>query len=143
MSPSTYGHDKYERTLAEWSCPMTNLNQELVKQGWCRWYRKYAPGDTVLEGLEKEAREGRKGLWVDPQPMPPWEWRKLISWRWRVWLQPMPPAQSLELSRQARRLTTVETPALHQTKLARAGGSSGETSLLLTLPDKLLCCLFR
>lgn len=25
-------------------------------------YRKYAPGDMVLEGLEKEAREARKGL---------------------------------------------------------------------------------
>ena len=30
----------------------------------------------MLEGLEKEAREGRKGLWADPQPVPPWEWRK-------------------------------------------------------------------
>jgi endonuclease YncB( thermonuclease family) len=53
-----------------------NLNQELVKQGWCWWYQKYAPGDTVLEGLEKDAREGKKGLWADPQPVPPWEWRK-------------------------------------------------------------------
>jgi len=52
------------------------LNQELVKQGWYLWYRKYAPGDTVLEGLEHEAREGRKGLWADPQPVPPWEGRK-------------------------------------------------------------------
>ena len=32
-----------------------NLNQELVKDGWCWWYRKYAPGDTELERLEKEA----------------------------------------------------------------------------------------
>ena len=48
----------------------------LVKDGWCWWYRKYAPGDTVLEGLEKEAREAKKGLWADPQPVPPWEWRK-------------------------------------------------------------------
>ena len=51
----------------------TNVNHELVKEGWCWWYRKYAPGDTVLEGLEKDAREARKGLWADPQRMPPWE----------------------------------------------------------------------
>ena len=73
----THGHDKYKRTLADVILPDgTNVNQELVKQGWCWWYRKYAPGDTVLEGLEHEAREARKGLWVDPQPIPPWEWRK-------------------------------------------------------------------
>ena len=48
----------------------------LVKEGWCWWYRKYAPGDTVLEGLETEARETRKGLWADSSPIPPWEWRK-------------------------------------------------------------------
>lgn len=39
-------------------------------------YRKYAPGDTALEGLEAEAREGQKGLRADPNPVPPWEWRK-------------------------------------------------------------------
>ncbi len=38
-------------------------------------HREYAPGDMVLEGLETEAREAKKGLWADPQPVPPWEWR--------------------------------------------------------------------
>jgi hypothetical protein len=45
----------------------------LVKDGWCWWYKKYAPGDTGLEGLEREAK---KGLWADPQPGPAWEWRR-------------------------------------------------------------------
>jgi endonuclease YncB( thermonuclease family) len=54
----------------------THVNHELVKDGWCWWYRKYATGDTVLEGLEKGAREAKKGLWADPQLVPPWEWRK-------------------------------------------------------------------
>jgi endonuclease YncB( thermonuclease family) len=61
----THGYDKYKRTLGDVILPDgMNLNQELVKQGWCWWYRKYAPGDTVLEGLEKEAREAKKGLWA-------------------------------------------------------------------------------
>lgn len=39
-----------------------------------------APGDNVLERLETEAREAGKGLWVDPAPVPPWEWRKRSQW---------------------------------------------------------------
>jgi len=72
----TYGKDKYGRTLADvLLLDGSNVNHTLVEDGWCWWYRKYAPGDTVLKGLEKEAREGKKGLWADPQPVPPWEWR--------------------------------------------------------------------
>lgn len=33
-------------------------------------------GDMVLEGLERDAREARKGLWGDPAPIPPWVCRK-------------------------------------------------------------------
>ncbi len=45
----------------------------LVTQGWCWWYRKYAPGDAVLEELVKVAREARKGLWAAPVQVPPGE----------------------------------------------------------------------
>lgn len=72
-----HGHDKYSRTIGDVLLPNgTNVNHILVKEGWCWWYRKYAPGDTVLEGLERDAQEWRRGLWADPQPVPPWEWRK-------------------------------------------------------------------
>ena len=47
---------------------LASANNSLVKNGWW-WYRRYAPGDTVLEGLEKDARERWKGLWADP----PWK----------------------------------------------------------------------
>ena len=73
----TFGKDKYKRTIADVLLPDgTNVNHELVKEGWCWWYRKYAPGNTVLARLETTAREAQKGLWVDPQPVPPWVWRK-------------------------------------------------------------------
>jgi endonuclease YncB( thermonuclease family) len=78
VTVKTHGRDKYKRTLAYVLLPDgTNVNHTLVKEGWCWWYRKYAPRNTVLVGLEKEAREGWKGVWADPQPVPPWEWRKL------------------------------------------------------------------
>ena len=72
-----HGTDRYKRVVAEvFLADGTNLNHHLVIQGWCWWYRKYAPGNTVLEGLENDARASKKGLWVDPHPIPPWEWRK-------------------------------------------------------------------
>jgi micrococcal nuclease len=73
-----HGHAKYKRTIGDVILPNgMNVNQELVKQGWCWWYRKYAPLNTELEQLEQSAREAKKGLWADPQPVPPREWRKM------------------------------------------------------------------
>jgi micrococcal nuclease len=69
--------DKYKRTLADVLLPDgTNANHTLVKEGWCWWYRKYAPGNMLLEELEIRARTSGIGLWADPRPVPPWEWRK-------------------------------------------------------------------
>ena len=54
----THGLDKYGRTIADVLLPDgTNVNHELVKQGWCWWYRKYAPGNVILEELERRAQE--------------------------------------------------------------------------------------
>jgi len=73
----TYGLDKYGRTMADVLLPDgTNVNHELVKEGWCWWYRKYAPGDVILEESETRARASRMGLWADPHPIPPWVYRK-------------------------------------------------------------------
>lgn len=73
----THGLDEYGRTVGDVIQPDgLNLNQELVRRGLCWWYRGQAPGNTVMEGLENTAREAKKGVWSDPQSIPPWEWRK-------------------------------------------------------------------
>jgi len=52
-----------------------SFNREMVRSGYAWWYRKYAPGDRELERLESEAREAKRGLWSQPNPTPPWDWR--------------------------------------------------------------------
>ena len=73
----THGRDKFGRTLADVRLPDgTHVNHTLVKNGWCWWYRKYAPRNTELARLEQYARETKQGLWVGPTHIPPWQWRK-------------------------------------------------------------------
>jgi micrococcal nuclease len=55
-----------------------NLNHEIVRAGFAWWFQRYALTDTELKKLEAEAREARRGLWADPKPVPPWEWRATL-----------------------------------------------------------------
>ena len=74
----TFGLDKYGRTIGDVTLPDgKSLNLELVREGMCWWYRKYAPDDRELEKLGVEARSDKRGLWADPTPISPWAYRKL------------------------------------------------------------------
>lgn len=52
----------------------TNLSNELLKAGLAWWYRQYSK-DESLGVLEENARQAKRGLWADPNPIPPWEIR--------------------------------------------------------------------
>jgi endonuclease YncB( thermonuclease family) len=52
-----------------------------IKHGLAWWYQRYARHETILQDLEREARQGRRGLWADRDPVPPWEWRKMAAAR--------------------------------------------------------------
>jgi len=68
--------DKYGRLVADVYLPDgTLLSAEIVREGHGWWFRKYAPDDDVLPKLESEARAAKRGLWADPNPMAPWDWR--------------------------------------------------------------------
>ncbi len=84
--------DRYGRTVGkvmvaepacrEAACPkILDACHAQIVAGMAWWYRQYAKeqesGDANrYEQSELEARARRIGLWSDPQPTPPWEWRK-------------------------------------------------------------------
>jgi|HubBroStandDraft_6_1064221.scaffolds.fasta_scaffold114800_2 micrococcal nuclease len=47
----------------------------MVRDGFAWRYVRYdEPGEFTA--AEREARDGKRGLWADPHPVPPWEWRR-------------------------------------------------------------------
>ena len=67
--------DRYGRTVAWVFVDSLNLNEELVRRGLA-WHYKHHSKDTSLARLEKNARLNKTGLWSDPHPIAPWEFRK-------------------------------------------------------------------
>jgi micrococcal nuclease len=51
-----------------------NLSSELIKNGFAWHYLKYSK-DPTLQALEDKAKNNKIGLWIDPNSIPPWEWR--------------------------------------------------------------------
>jgi micrococcal nuclease len=70
------GQDRYGRTVAEVILPDgRNLGREMVRAGMAWRYVKYAPNDGTLARLEATAKAEKRGLWSQPNPIPPWDWR--------------------------------------------------------------------
>ncbi len=82
--------DRYNRIVGKvWvqpsgcpNCPMTlDAGHAQITVGLAWWYRKYASEQPAqdrgqYEFSEQEAKAKRVGLWRDPEPIPPWEWRR-------------------------------------------------------------------
>ena len=72
--------DKYQRLVGTVLVGSTNANLEQLKAGLAWYYRQYA-GDVPeieraqYETAETEAKEGKRGLWQQARPVPPWEFR--------------------------------------------------------------------
>lgn len=66
--------DKYGRTVGNIYLGDQWINLEMVQDGFAWHYKQYSQS-TELAKAEDEARENKKGLWADKDPMPPWEFR--------------------------------------------------------------------
>lgn len=67
--------DRYQRYIANVIYnDSLSLCHELVKNGLAWHYVKFSK-DKTLQHMEDAARQAKVGLWKDPNPMAPWEWR--------------------------------------------------------------------
>ena len=68
--------DQYGRTVGTIYLDGKNINRAMVQRGYAWWYRRYAKYNRPLQEAEKYAQAQKLGLWSDPDPIPPWEWRR-------------------------------------------------------------------
>lgn len=73
--------DRHGRTLGKVSLAGEDLGLTLVREGYAWWYRDYAADQDLLDRVlyplaEVQARWGDLGLWRDPDPIPPWTFRR-------------------------------------------------------------------
>lgn len=66
--------DRYGRYVGTITINNKNVNLEMVKEGYAWWYRQYSKNYEFGQA-EIEARKNKEGLWTDPFPTPPWEYR--------------------------------------------------------------------
>ncbi|EDC7434629.1 thermonuclease family protein [Escherichia coli] len=67
--------DRYGRVLGRVvTANGTEANRQQVLKGAAWVYDRYNT-DNSLPALQQEAQTQKRGLWADPNPVPPWEWR--------------------------------------------------------------------
>ena len=67
--------DRYGRLVGWIEADGQSVNHRLVRDGMAWHYKQYDKSSDLAE-LEQLARQHRLGLWSEPNPIPPWEWRK-------------------------------------------------------------------
>ena len=67
--------DRYRRWIADLHLGERWINREMIAEGWAWWYRQYST-NALLSRAQDEALAARLGLWSDPHPLPPWDFRR-------------------------------------------------------------------
>jgi micrococcal nuclease len=67
--------DRYRREVGRIYLGDRFINMELVRDGFAWRYVQYDKSGEFT-AAENEAREHGRGLWADPHPTPPWEFRR-------------------------------------------------------------------
>jgi endonuclease YncB( thermonuclease family) len=73
--------DQYGRYIGVIYISGVDINQSMIQDGYAWFYKHYAKDQPKEEAqryakAEADARSKQRGLWSDPNPVPPWEFRK-------------------------------------------------------------------
>ena len=74
VSVRVVDHDRYRRTVARLSVDGQDVGLAMLRQGLA-WHYKHYDSDPVYAGAENTARAQHLGLWADPHPVAPWDFR--------------------------------------------------------------------
>lgn len=67
--------DRYGRIVGRVMCAGTDANAAQIKRGLAWVYDRYVK-DRSLYAVQDEARAAGRGLWVEPEPVRPWVFRR-------------------------------------------------------------------
>ena len=70
--------DKYGRILGTIFVGSTDINLQMVRDGYAHHYKRY-DSTPVYAAAEADARQNRRGLWADPNPISPEDYRHRVS----------------------------------------------------------------
>lgn len=68
--------DRYARFVSDiFMLDDVMINQLMVEEGWAWHYTEYSD-DKLLSNAQMRARSGGRGLWKNPDVVPPWDYRR-------------------------------------------------------------------
>jgi len=81
VSVETSKRDRYGRLIGKVRVDGNDANLEQLRRGLAWHYKAYEGEQELLDrvtytGVEITARLAGRGLWEDPEPVAPWDWRK-------------------------------------------------------------------
>ena len=76
-----YKTDRWDRLIGNVLVDGEDAGLLMVERGMAWHFKRYADEQTPADrdaysAAEKAAQGARRGIWSDPEPIPPWEWRK-------------------------------------------------------------------
>ena len=68
--------DRYQRRVCEVVIEGKNVNTTQVERGMAWMHTAYAPKNSPLLIAQEKAKLDKTGLWQDPNPVAPWDFRR-------------------------------------------------------------------